>query len=111
MSKAYHSAFGGGSVYRSEMAPFSTSNKTDGNDNPSNKVRPYQVKIDFDGNEYYTRIDGPGGRSWNFRALSFSALRRQVSLTLPNFRFQYSLSRSAELAHYGAAAAAMPGRG
>jgi hypothetical protein len=104
MSNYYYNA-------RGEMAGLD-GGKVDGGDHPSGKVSKYTVKIDYgnDG-EFYGRIDHFAGRSWNFWALSLHELKRQISLCVPNFRFQYTLSRAAELAENPAAAAMLgPGR-
>jgi hypothetical protein len=99
MSKCFHSAFGGAPFYpsRGEMAPLDQK-ITGGNDNPSNKVKPYEIEIKFDGTgEYYCRATVLR-HDYHWRALSVLEIRRQIRATFPNLRFEFVLSRSAELA-------------
>jgi len=79
--------------YRGEIAEY---DKVDGNENPD-KIRPYAVKIEFDGSEFFCRVS-VRGKDFFFRGLSLRELKRQVSLCFPDARFAYSFSRSAELA-------------
>jgi hypothetical protein len=86
-----------GNYYRGEMAPLD--DKVDGGSQPSDKVKPYTVTIQFSGDgEYHTRLT-IRGKDFFFRALSVAELKRQVSMCFPNARFTYTLSRSAALAN------------
>jgi hypothetical protein len=90
-----------------ELATFS---KTDGNENKDSKVKPYQqVKIDFDGNEFYCRLT-VSRRDFHFRALTTRELRDQIRRTFPDVPAQYEFSRAADLALRGSAAI-LQGRG
>ena len=82
--------------FRGEMAPLG--DKVSGNEDKSNKVSPYQIEIKFgnDG-EFYARATILR-HDYNWRALSVAALKAQIKQTFPDARFQFVLSRSAELA-------------
>ena len=83
------------SRYRGEIAEY---DKTDGNERPSDKVRPYVVEIKFDGGgEFYTRVT-IGRRDYHFRALSVVELKNQIRQTFPTLGFSYSRDRAATLA-------------
>ena len=93
-------------AYRGEMAPLN--DKNEGNENQSSFDK-YKVTVEFDGSEFYCRMD-VGGRSWNFRNMSYDGLRDEVHRFFPRAKFSFKRSRSAELA-LNPAAAAMQGPG
>ena len=80
--------------FRGEQAPLD--NKNSGNEDQG-KFKPYAVKIDFDGAEFYCRLTVLR-RDFHFRALTSRELRDQVRRTFPDVPVTYELSRSARLA-------------
>ena len=82
-------------TWRGEIAQM---DKVTGNEDKSSKVSPYLIEIKFgnDG-EFHARATILR-RDYNWRALSVTGLKAAIRSTFPDVRFQFVLSRSAELA-------------
>jgi hypothetical protein len=103
------------SSYRGEMAPLTDKNQGNEDQNWTNKKLKVDHEIDaphagaiagtveFDGSEFHVRVD-VGGRSWNFRNISYAALRDEIHRFFPKARLIFKRTRAADLALRGAAA-------